>query len=174
MRSILADSLFANGDSGAIHQRMETIKFLQCGGHSRLPVLFARDIALDITRVLAESCGQSFALRLVDVGNDGVSSRSNHHFCGSRTESGTSTGDDKRAVSDFHVLGFASAEDKGAEYSSECLEIAPQSLDGRERSKGCSFGAQDARPEPDRLESSRLRELNFNRRKSAFRTDQQH
>src|SRR3954454_23991858 len=59
-------------------------------------------------------------------------------------------------------------------YSSECLEIAPQSLDGGERSKRCSFGAQDARSEPDRLESSRLRELNFNRGKSSFRTDQQH
>ena len=104
MRTFLADGFFADGDARAIDQRLQAAEFLQRGGYGRLAVVFAGHVALDITRLLAKLGGQCLALRLVDVCDDGVAARGDHHFDGGCTESGTAAGDDECAVLDFHVF----------------------------------------------------------------------
>ena len=86
MRAILAYSFFPDGNPCTVDQRLQTAKLLQCGSDSSFAVIFACDIALDVVCMLAQLCGQCFALRFVDIGNDCVCTGSNHHFHGGRTE----------------------------------------------------------------------------------------
>ena len=62
---------------------VQSAELLERRVHRGLAMVLAGDVALDINaRLLAELAGQCLALRLVDVGDDGVAAGGDDHFDG--------------------------------------------------------------------------------------------
>ena len=102
MRPFPAYGLLTDADTGAVDETLQATEFLQRQRYHRHAVGFRSHIGLDESRP-AQFLRQGAAQVGVDVGDDDIAAGRGDDACRGRAETRRATGDDKRAVLDFHV-----------------------------------------------------------------------